>query len=81
MRVDSITFDGDEPATVTVTMTVAEAATVTKVFGRTVPTTEESSAVYHALTSMLFNAYWEDGVADVPTSLDAFLPKRIELKR
>lgn len=78
MKIESIRFGDDEPAEVTVTMTIAEAAAVTKVFGRLVPTPDVASGIYSVFTSMLFNAYWEDGVEEVSVPFD--LPKRIALK-
>ena len=79
MNIDSIGFEDSEPATVTVTMSVSEAAQLTQLLGRLVPTTEQIEEMYAAFTSMLFNPYWEGGVADVPTPFRR-LPDRIELE-
>jgi hypothetical protein len=71
MEIDSIQFEqGEEgaiPSVITVSMTLAEAVAITKVFGsfndaerkkRGIPETE----IYSALCGDVFNRYWEDGV-------------------
>lgn len=68
MKIRGIEFDDDQnPAAVTVTMTVDEAAQVTKVCGQLSAVTEPpasaaTSALYLTMTGYLFNAYWENGV-------------------
>lgn len=72
MRLKSIWFDDNQrPATVTVEMTVREAAWLARFNGRLSAAAvdeilpgfrEESSAIYSALVGGLFNRFWDDGV-------------------
>ena len=78
MDIDNIGFEDGDPVTVTVTMDVREAAQITRLLGRVVPTTEQLENIYSSFTAMLFNPYWDGGVDDIQTSL--LLPDRIELE-
>lgn len=72
MRVLSIELGEDElPVEVTVRMTIAEAAAITRIFGRVTPPTPSIAAVHNALTGGFFNRFWEAGHTDpdVPTDL------------
>lgn len=70
IRLNNIAFDADEnPAEVTITMSVADAAHIVRhlgklSFAKTDPASsfESNTALYSCLTSGVFNAYWEDGV-------------------
>lgn len=64
MRIVRIDLDGDEkPSELTVSMTVAEAATIATLTGQHTPVTDEISSVYYGLSGGFFNRFWEDGVA------------------
>ncbi len=71
MKLKAIEFregeDGSIPAEITVTMTLAEAYAIARVFGgfnqleydkRELPVTD----IYGPLTGDVFNRYWDDGV-------------------
>lgn len=70
MRVNKISFNEKEwPQEITVTMTVGEAALLVKHCGRQSLLSanecyEATNALYDALTGMVFNAYYENGVDD-----------------
>ncbi len=74
MRLENIKFgqgeEGAVPAEITVTMSLEEAATIAKVFGkfndkelreRGLP----YNTIYGDLTADVFNRYWEDGIDGV----------------
>lgn len=62
-RITNIAFGEDEyPAEVTVVMSIDIAAAVVRHFGALSPSSVETTELYHALTSRVFNAFWDDGV-------------------
>lgn len=71
MKLNKLTFDDDEnPETVTVTMTVAEAAAIAAVFGKfnyyalNRLGISDDRGIYGCLSG-LFNSWYEDGIHDV----------------
>lgn len=74
MKLRSIRFDADEnPSAVIAELTIEEAAFIAKFTGGlTGEQTDEvmrgsqraKSDIYRCLTGSVFNAYWDDGVAD-----------------
>jgi hypothetical protein len=94
MRVRAITMDDDSvPATVTVEMTVQEAAIVARLTGSLSPVAvtaglgdptwvNASAEVFNCLSGELFNRFWDGGVDDVipkwPALNRALLPKEDE---
>lgn len=65
MKITNIALDGDEkPKTVTVTMSIAEAAEITIWSGDVTPTKPVTSGIYDALADGVFTRYWEDGLTD-----------------
>ena len=72
MNTKQIVLEDGRPTTVTVEMSIAEAAAIAKVFGgfsyttftEKVPqlTNGEHSEVYDCLVGEIFNRYWDDGV-------------------
>jgi hypothetical protein len=71
MKVNSIRFGEDElPNEITVTMSAAEAADVTKYIGSLIPADINPkrfgtlSDLYYTLVDKMFNAYWDNGVED-----------------
>lgn len=64
-RIANIALDADEdPAEVTVVLSVDVAAWLARHVGKLVPSTDESSALYECLTGGLFNRFYENGVYD-----------------
>lgn len=65
MKVKAMSFiggeEGAEPNSVTVSMTISEAAWIAKVAGQQRGESPHSS-IYSALIGDVFNRYWEDGV-------------------
>jgi hypothetical protein len=65
MNVQRIDFEHGQPTGVVVEMTIEEAAQIAKWSGNPkasqIPTTEVSD-VYRALTRMVFNPHWSDGL-------------------
>lgn len=73
MNIQAITLERDEPATITVTMTVTEAAHLGAAIGRTnyaardelVPGWGETgSNIYDALVGGVFNRFYDDGLPE-----------------
>lgn len=75
MRVRSIEFGDDEyPESIAVTMTLREAALIVRMIGPTSHVRREEiqsdggsvgSDIHDALTGMVFNHFWEDGIREV----------------
>lgn len=63
MKVNAIRFEGEFPHEIDVTMTLDEAILITDYVGKLLPITEASSDIWDVLVSMVFNRYWEDGLA------------------
>ena len=95
MRVRAITMDDEAmPATITVEMTLNEAALMARLTGALSPTAVTSGlgdgprwfnaadGVFDCLTGELFNRFWDNGVEDViprwPGLNKALLPKEDE---
>lgn len=65
MKIKAIALDDNElPETVTVEMTLAEAILIGKHVGSVKPSTATSSGIWDALTGVVFNSFWEDGIND-----------------
>jgi hypothetical protein len=72
MKLNSLTFvdgdDGAEPDTVTVTMTIFEAAVIASLFGKLNSYANDKIAldydIYGCLVGDVFNRYWDDGLND-----------------
>lgn len=79
MEVNQIKFQGGLPSEVTVTMPIAEAVAIAKVFGAMNGHAHDKLGValhedgpYSAIAGHVLNPYWEDGLAafGVEISLD-----------
>lgn len=65
MKIKNIALDSDEnPETVTVEMTVAEAKTILGIFGKMYYEPKEVTEIYEALSGRFFNRFYEAGVDD-----------------
>lgn len=71
IRLTKLTFRGEDPAHVTLTMPIAMAAKLTKHCGSlspasTVPANsyEATNELHDCLVGMVFNRYWDGGVDD-----------------
>jgi hypothetical protein len=70
MKILRLDLDADEnPATIQVEMTIAEAAAIVRVFGTyTIPGFRDQhhidypEDIYQGLTGSVFNRFWDDGV-------------------
>ena len=71
MEVNQIKFEGGLPSEVSVTMSIAEAAAIAKVFGKMNGYAHDKLGValhegggpYSVLVDSVFNRYWEEGLA------------------
>lgn len=62
-RITAIHLDDDEnPATVSLVLTVQEALAIARTFGQMFGSDPATTDVYEALTMGFFNRYWDDGV-------------------
>ena len=71
MEVNQIKFQDDLPSEVTVTMSIAEAVAIAKVFGamnghahRKLGIAPHDYSPYSALVGSVLNPYWENGLAE-----------------
>jgi hypothetical protein len=75
MQVTNIRFKDGEPSHVSVEMTTAEAAVITQLVGRLVPSTGATSEVWDCLSGEFFNRFWEAGIDGVPNDLSRMVSR------
>lgn len=75
MKVNSIDLDGDDlPKSVTVTMSVEEAALIAKIMGRMRYSSSLTSSIYNGL-GVVFNQFYDSGYDGVYLAEDAAIRK------
>ena len=62
MNVNGIRFEGESPTEIDVTITLSEAVLIADYVGKLTPSSLDTHGIWEALTGMVFNCYWEDGL-------------------